>query len=124
MGVGSHALARYPWRRLLAWVIDAFIVSFIVVLAFGELALAGDIATSLAVAGSSALLGAIYFFAFSGLRATPGLAIMRGSISTPVPGRFACAALFGAMLLPLGFVLLIVEPAGDVFGAFGAEVVV
>jgi len=103
---------------------DLFIVSFIVMLAFGESVLAADLATSFSIAAASALSGAVYFFAFSTLRTTPGLALMRGSITTKGSSRFAAAALFGAMLLPLGFVLLIVEPVFDVFGAFGVQVIV
>ena len=122
--MGVQLLARYPWRRLTAWLIDVLIVSIIVALAFGEGVLGADARVSFSIAAASALVGSVYFFAFSGLKTTPGLALMRGSISSSLQGRFACAALFGAMFLPLGFVLMFVEPSGDVFGSFGAKVVV
>lgn len=128
MGMGSEGfgsmLARYRWRRLFAWFIDVFIVSLIVALALGEALLAADVMMSLAIAAASGLAGAVYFFAFAGVRTTPGLALMRGSVSTSTSGRFAAAALFGAMLLPLGMVLLLLEPLFDVFGSFGAQVIV
>lgn len=114
----------YAWRRLLAWFIDILIVSLIVVLAFGEAALASGPLTAFIVAAGSALVGSVYFFVFSSLRATPGLALVRGSISAEPRARVMASMLFGAMLLPLGFALLVLDPAFDVLGSFGAEVIV
>jgi hypothetical protein len=118
----NGGLARYPWRRLAAWFIDLLIVSLIVAFAFGDALLGGDPLTMFRTTAASALIGAVYFFVFANLRVTPGLALMRGSLSSDAKGRIVASALFGAMLLPLGMVLLVLEPAYDIYGAFGVEV--
>lgn len=114
---------RFQARRLLAWLIDLVVVSSVAGLAWGALATPGSALDAFRVSVLSAALGAAYFLIFAGrYGTTPGLALVRGSLRASGGSLLAGTALFAAMLLPAGVILLALDPLFDAFGAFGVEV--
>lgn len=119
----TSAKPRFSTRRLLAWLVDLVVISIIAALAWGSLATPGSALDAFRVSVLSAILGAAYFLLFAGrYGTTPGLSLVHGSLRARGGSLLAGTALFASMLLPLGVVLLIIDPYFDAFGAFGVEV--
>lgn len=123
MNALRHAISNYPFKRLAAWILDLIFVTFISTFAFGSLIVSSAPQEAFLVSVGSAIVGFTYFLAFSLTASrTPGLMIVRGSLSSSKPGSLAGAGIFASMLLPFGAALLVLDPALDVFGSLGVEV--
>lgn len=117
------AITAYPFKRLVAWVLDILFVTFICALAFGPSFASAVPRDVFLVSVGSAIVGFVYFLAFSlSASRTPGLMIARGSLVRSKRSAFLGAGLFASMLLPFGVVLLVLDPIIDVFGSLGVEV--